>query len=206
VAQLFEKTNNEARILWEDRPLPQTAPHWSALLPLLTRRHYLGGLDPDGFIEHSAISFLNQLLDGRHVSTWTDQQLDEYCRLYNGGWVVCWSPAAIKRFSEWPGVQSSVPVIDDVAGYLFTLQRTERSFALKGRATLIDADSRHITLADVVPNQEGIVVLSMHWQAGLHAAPTRVEIEREPCGNDPIGFIRLRMASPAARVTLMWND
>ncbi len=206
VAKLIDSTTNDARILWEDRPLPRAAPHWSALLPLLTNRYYLGGLDPNGFIEHSAISFLNQLLDGRHISTWTDQQLDDYCRRYNIGWVVCWTPATVKRFAEWDGVHSSYPLVDDVAGYLFTLKRPERSYALKGRATLIHADTQHITLGDVVPDEDGIVVLSLHWQAGLRAAPSRVEIEHEPCGHDPIGFIRLRTASPVARVTLTWDS
>ena len=206
VAKLIEATTDEARILWEDRPLPRTAPHWSALLPLLTGRHYMGGLDPDGFIEHSAISFLNQLLDGRHISTWTDQQLEEYCRRYNIGWVVCWTSATVKRFAEWDGVQTSYPLVDDVAGYLFTLKRSERGYALKGRATLIHADTQHITLGDLVPDESGIVVLSLHWQAGLRATPSRVEIEREHCGHDPIGFIRLRTASPVARVTLTWES
>ncbi|MCI0682915.1 MAG: hypothetical protein L0Y71_12500 [Gemmataceae bacterium] len=206
VARLIEATTKDARILWEDRPLARTTPRWSALLPLLTQRQYLGGLDPDGFIEHSAISFLDQLLEGRHISTWTDRQLEEYCRRYNVGWVVCWTPAAIKRFTEWQGVESSTPLVDDVAGYLFTLQREDRSYALKGQARLLDADPRHITLGDVVPDDDGVVVLSLHWQAGLRAAPSRVQVEREACGHDPIGFIRLRMASPVARVTLTWSE
>ena len=206
VAKLIETTSRDARILWEDRPLPRTVPRWSALLPLLTERPYMGGLDPDGFIEHSAISFLNQLLDGRHISTWTDQQIDQYCRRYNIGWVVCWTSAAVKRFAEWNGVETSVPLVDDAAGYLFTLKRPQPSYALKGQATLLHADAQHITLGDVVPDEDGIVVLSLHWQAGLQATPSRVQVEHEPCGHDPIGFIRLRMASPAARVTLTWDN
>ncbi len=204
VAKLKEVTTGEARVLWEDRPLGRAAPRWSALLPLLTQRSYVGGLDPDGLIEHSAISFLDQLLEGRHISTWTDEQLTEYCRRYNVGWVVAWTPATIKRFTEWDGVEQSVPLLDDVAGYLFTLKRNDHSFALKGHATLIHADARHITLGDVVPDGD-VVVLSFHWQAGLQAAPSRVAVEREVCGHDPIGFIRLRTASPVARVTLTWE-
>jgi hypothetical protein len=205
VATLREATTQEARVLWEDRPLPRAAPRWSALLPLLTQRQFMGGLDPDGFIEHSAISFLDQLLDGRHISTWTDQQLDEYCRRYNIGWVVCWTPAAVKRFSEWDGAEISSPLEDDVAGYLFTLKREQRTVALKGQATMLHADAQHITLGDLVPDGD-TVVLSLHWQAGLQAAPNRVHVEREPCGHDPIGFIRLRMNSPVARVTLTWGN
>lgn len=205
VAKLNEIPYSDARILWEDRPLPRATPHWSALLPLLTKRSYLGGLDPDGFIEPSSISFLDQLLAGRPISSWTDNQLDAYCRRYNIGWVVCWTPAAVKRFSEWDGVESHVPLVDDVAGKLFTLKRQRRTYALKGQATLLHADAQHITLGDVIPDENGVVVLSFHWQSGLRAAPGRVQVEREPDGHDPIGFIRLRMDSPAARVTLTWE-
>ena len=205
VTRITETTSNDARILWEDRPLPRTAPRWSALLPLLTGRHYLGGLDPDGFIEHSAISFLDQQLDGLPIASWSDDRLAEYCQRYNVGWVVAWTPAAIKRFNEWDGVVGSTPVLDDVAGYLFTLKRTNRTFALKGQAKLIHADAQHITLGDLVPEGD-VIVLSLHWQAGLSADPGRVQIEREPCGHDPIGFIRLRTSTPVARVTLTWGQ
>jgi hypothetical protein len=205
VAALVDATTPEARILWEDRALPRHVPRWSALLPLLTQRSYLGGLDPDGFIEHSAISFLDQRLDGRHISTWTDEQLDEYCERYNIGWIVGWSAATIKRFNEWQGVQAATPLVVDVGGYLFTLKRNDRTFALKGQATLIQADTRHITLGDLVPDDDGVIVLSLHWQEGLRAAPGRVQVEREACGRDPIGFIRLRTASPVARLTLTWE-
>ncbi|MCS7047618.1 MAG: hypothetical protein NZO58_14770, partial [Gemmataceae bacterium] len=205
IAKLLEATTPEARILWEDRPASRTASRWAALLPRLTQRQFLGGLDPDGFIEHASISFLDQLLDGRHISTWSDRQLEDYCRRYNVGWVVAWTPAAIKRFQEWPGVQESTPLQDDVPGRLFTLKRTDRGYALKGTATLLHADCRHITLGDVVPNEEGIIVLSFHWQAGLRAAPSRVKVEREDDGHDPIGLIRLRTDGSAARVTLTWD-
>jgi hypothetical protein len=204
VSQLKRVTTTAARILWEDRRLPRTTPRWSALLPLLTERHYLGGLDSDGFIEHSAISFLNQQLDGRPIAVWSDQQLADYCARYNIGWVAAWTPATIKRFSEWDGVADSVPLVDDVAGYLFTLKRPQPSYALKGQATLIHADARHITLGDVVPDGD-VVVLSLHWQAGITADPGRVVVEREASGHDPIGFIRLRTQAPVARVTLTWG-
>jgi len=57
----------------------------------------------------------------------------------------------------------------------------------------------------VIPDENCVVVLGFHWQAGLRVAPGRVQVEREPDGHDPIGFIRLRMDSPAARVTLTWE-
>jgi hypothetical protein len=198
-------TGSEARILWEDIPLPRTAPHWAPLLPFLTQRNYVGGLDPDGTIEHATIGFLNQNLAGLHISRWTDGALEEYCTQYNIGWVICFSPSAMKRFSDWKGAEKTVPVKDETEGFLFTIKRSSPGFALKGQAQLVHADSHHITLANVVPDQ-GVVVLSLHYQAGLRASPSRVHVEREPVALDPIGFLRLRVAGPVARVTLTWGD
>lgn len=205
VKAIADHTSADARILWEDRPLARARPRWSALLPILTGRSYMGGLDPDATIEHSAISFVDQALEGRPIGTWSDQALEDYCRRYNIGWAVCWSPAAIRRFREWEGAVALAEFDDDVPGALFLVKRSPRTFTLKGQARLIHADAHHITLADVVPEQ-GVVVLSMHYQSGLNATPNRVQVEREQCGHDPIGFIRLRVSSPVARIILTWGD
>jgi hypothetical protein len=66
-------------------------------------------------------------------------------------------------------------------------------------------DSHHITLADVVP-EDGMVVLSLHYQSGLQAAPTRVQIEPGQDAADLIPFVRLRVDRPVARVTITWRD
>ena len=50
VTTLAQYTTTEARILWEDRP--GTGSRWTALLPVLTGRTFLGGLDPEGAVEH----------------------------------------------------------------------------------------------------------------------------------------------------------
>lgn len=199
-------TGPEARILWEDVPQPRTSPHWTPLLPLLTGRSFVGGLDPDATIEHSTIGFLDQNLIGTPIGQWPDAALEEYCTQYNIGWAICFSPAAIKRFGEWSGAAKIVDVKDEVPGVLFSMKRPRKSFALKGRAELIHADSHHITLGNVVP-EDGMVVVSLHYQAGMRASPSRVFLEREPVGVlDPIGFLRLRMAAPVSRVTITWND
>ena len=205
VQQIVQRTGTDARILWEDRPLSRQQPHWSALLPVLTGRTYLGGLDPNGFIEHSWISFMDGALQGRPIGTWRDDALEEYCKRYNVGWVIAWSPAVLKRLHEWDGAIPVTELLDDVPGYLFLVKHAPRSYTLKGKANIVHADWHHITLADVVP-ENGVVVMSLHYQTGMRASPSRVQIEREPCGDDPIGFIRLRVAGTVARVTLTWDD
>jgi len=205
VRKIIQHTGPEARILWEDRPLSRQASRWSALLPILTGRSFLGGLDPDAFIDHSTISFIDGALAGRPIATWSDEALEEYCKRYNVGWAIAWSPAVLKRFQEWDGAVTVADLFDDVPGYLFLIKHAPRDFTLKGKAKIIHADGHHITVADVVPDN-GVVVLSLHYQAGMRASPSRVQIEREQCGYDPFGFIRLRVAGPVARVTLTWDS
>jgi hypothetical protein len=204
VKELVRHTSSEARILWEDRALPRSASRWPALLPLLTGRQFIGGLDPDGFLEHSSICLSNQMLEGRPIASWSDAELGDYCARYNVGWVVAWSPDALARFKEWDQAEVLTSLHDAGAGVLFRVQRAHSSFALKGQASLVHADSRYILLGDVIPD-DGVVVLSLHYQAGMRSSPGRVQVEREPSGDDPIGFIRLRLAEPAACVTLTWD-
>jgi hypothetical protein len=196
-------TTPEARILWEEGIDWPDGPGWTALLPILTERPFMGGLDPDGGIEHSHATLKRGVLAGRPVADWSDAELEEFCRRYNLGWVACWSQAAVARFRRWPGAEFLTALPGESAGCLFQLPF--RSFVLKGQARLLHADVEHIALADVVP-EEGQVVLSMHYQSGLTASTGRVQIEREPDPQDPIPFIRLRLTGPVARVVLTWKE
>ena len=200
---LREYTSTDARILWEDRACGRQSSRWSALLPLLTQRAYIGGLDPDGFIEHSAICLMNQSLDRRPIDVWSDEELAEYCRRYNIRWIVAWTPDVIKRFEEWPAASKVKPLVDGDTGWLFEIDRVP-SFALKGKAELLHADGHSITLANVEPHN-GEVVISMHYQAGMRASLTRVQVERADPGDDIIGFVRLRLNERAECVILTWD-
>jgi hypothetical protein len=211
IATLRDLTTTEARILWEDRPgeprasaigASRTA-EWTALLPHLTGRMFLGGLDPESSIEHSYASLVGQTLAGRPLGDWSDAELDDFCRKYNIGWVVAWSPGTINRFRSWNQAVPTDILHDGQEGWLFTLR--PRSFALKGQARLLTANAREIVLADLVPD-DGQVVLSFHYQAGLRATPGRVQVERETDPYDPIPFIRLRVPGPLPQVTLTWED
>jgi hypothetical protein len=202
VEALRKHTSREARILWEDLPGGRDAPHWTPLLPLLTGRAYLGGLEPDACIEHAYAGLVDQSLAGRPVADWGDAELEDFCRRYNIGWAVCWSPGAVTRFGHWKGAKATAPVADQGAGALFTLQ--PRSYFLKGQGRLLSADCQRIALADIIP-EDGKVVLSMHYQSGLVASPGRVQVEREPDPYDRIDLIRLRVPGPVARVTLRWE-
>jgi hypothetical protein len=204
VAAIEQYTTKDARILWEDRKLPRKMSRWSVMLPWRTDRWFLGGVDPDGVLEISSISFLSESLERRKFSDWSDRSLAEYCKRYDVGWAIAWSPSVIERFRRWPGVEREIAVKDDVPGVLFVLKPQGGSFVMKGHAELLEMDTTHIVLANVEP-EGGEVVLNLHYIAGLRGSPSRVQIDAEPSGQDPIGFIRLKMVDRAERLTLTWD-
>ncbi len=203
VDTLIEQTSDDARIVWEDRLRSRQASRWPALLPILTGRSYVGGLDPDGFIEHSSISVINHAVDGRPIAPWTDEKLAEYCRLYNVRWFVAWSPEVIERLEKFPAAKKLAKLVDVDVGWLFEIERTP-NFALKGTAELLEVNGRYIMLGNVVPHH-GEVIVSLHYQAGMRASLPRVQVERAASEDDQIGFVRLRLAVEAKRVTLSWE-
>jgi hypothetical protein len=205
VEALKRQTTADARILWEDKRGRPEVPYWTALLPVLTGRSFVGGLDPRGEIEHGGAGLVNQALRGRPLAQWSDAALESYCKRYNIGWIACWSPEVIVRLQSWKGAVEVARLSDGGPVYLFAVTAAPKSFTLKGQATILHMDSQHITLADVVP-EDGVVVLSLHYQSGLRAAPARVQVDRDEDAADMIPFVRLRLDRPAARVTLTWTE
>jgi hypothetical protein len=203
VAALKAATDPGGRILLEEETSELDCSDWTALLPVLTGRAFLGGLGGDAVIEHGYARLLDQRLAGRPIGDWSDDELDDFCKHYNVNWIACWSPAAVNRLRRWHAVKASLPHFDGGDGCLFTLE--PHSYILKGEARWLSADSQRITLANVVP-AGGKVVLSLHYHRSLHVWPSRVRLEREPDPYDPIPFVRLRLPGPASLVTLSLNE
>jgi hypothetical protein len=197
---LTERTSDDARILWEERPDAPAGEGWTALLPLLTKRSFLGGLDPRAGLDYAYAALAEQKLAGRPLVDWSDDELADFCRRYNVGWIACRTPATAARFRRWP---HALPVGGPEPFTLFALDRP-RSYVLKGQARWVAADADRITLADVVP-EDGKVVLSLHHLSGLRVSPGRVQLEREPDPFDPVPFIRLHLPGPVSRITLQWD-
>lgn len=100
-----ENTDLSGRILFEDqlRLLENTdaeSVHWTPLLPFLLRpeqRLFVGGLYQTAFIQHHKLAAFGDFqLGNRFLDEWTPGEVERYCRTYNVGWVVCWSP--LSRF------------------------------------------------------------------------------------------------------------
>jgi hypothetical protein len=217
-----EQTTPQARILWEDRSFNSPCAHWTPLLSLLTERAYVGGLDAEAGIEYTTNGLVDALLVGKPIRDWKDDELQEYCERYNIGWVACWSPATCERLQKWRGAEQLVCLPSciggETPGYLFRVPRVRHSFALIGSAKWLSADQQHIVLGDVVPQRGGSdtrgekqVLLSLHYQAGMRVAPSRVKLESyrieraDPASEDPTPFVRLWVDEPVTRVTITWE-
>lgn len=220
---LQQHTTSEARILWEDRATSPLVSHWTPLLALWTQRVYIGGLDSDVRIEHTTNGLADAVLMGRPIRDWSDDSLGEYCKRYNVGWIVCWSEAACERLGKWPRTKRTAtlppPGAGAPPGCLFTVRRDSYSYALTGSARWLSADTQRIVLGDVVPQRGGSdnngkkpILLSLHYQAGMRVAPSRVLLDS--CSIEPVNsvpgdarpFVRLWVEEPVTRVTIIWGD
>ena len=111
VEWLRGNTDLSARVLFEDqlRLLEHTdaeSVHWTPLLPDLLgadSRMFIGGLYQTAFIRHHKMAAFGDFqLGDRPIDEWSAGELDDYCRAYNVGWVVCWSPLSRFWFDRYP--------------------------------------------------------------------------------------------------------
>jgi hypothetical protein len=107
------------------------------------------------------------------------------------------------RFQSWSLIEGEREVNENGEGRLFRINRPD-SLVLKGKARIVQLDDERIALADVEP-EDGVVVLSLHYQQGFRIFPNSVVAEREPDSEDPIPRLRLRVPHPMLRVTLTWG-
>jgi hypothetical protein len=206
VEALATRTTTDARILIEDPDVSGPGWNWTALLPPLTGRAFLGGLDGGACVDLTYGGMSRGRLNGRPVTELTDDDLAEVCRVYNLGWVVARTPAAIARWKTW-GRVSEVVRFDDGGDVVLLAIDRPKSFVLSGSATLAQADRRQIVLTDLVASPDGDVLLSFHFQPEMRVAPPTVVLGEARDPKDPTGFIRLRVVSGrgAARVVIRWD-
>jgi hypothetical protein len=211
---ILKYTTPSARILLEDPTRTEPGWNWTALLPHLTGRSYLGGLDPDACFEHAYCGQTAGTLAGRRWERWTDADLNAYCRRYNVGWVLCRSDTAAARWRLHPNAVELGRFQDGGPVVLFEIQR-DRSYILAGQATIARADNKKVVIENLIPedapdpnggpNPVKVVTLSLHHQDGLRVTPNIVHLDRDPDPYDPIPMVRLRMPGPMSRVVLSYG-
>jgi hypothetical protein len=86
----------------------------------------------------------------------------------------------------------------------FELERSH-SFVRSGKAVVERADAERIVLRDLVPDEQGFVRLSFHYQKELRAAPLTVTVEADPDSRDPVPLMKLRLPGPVSRVSIRWQ-
>lgn len=204
VRTIRERTTPDGRILWEDRADEPGSGQWAVLLPELTRRPFLGGLCPDVHTDYLYARLADGRLVNRPISDWTDDELARFCERYNVTRVVCRTPESAARFRQLPGA-AQIAEFPGGAGILFSLDR-RASYVLRGRATVTQMDWKRVALTDLEPDENGVVVLSLHHHAHWRVSPGYAVIERDVDVTDPVPMIRLRLPGPVARVTMTWKD
>ena len=216
VAALRDHTTAEARILWDDTTDHRPGWNWTALLPVLTDRAYLGGLDHEAGMEYSFCGMREGRLNGRQLSLWTDAELAAFCHWYNVGWVVCRGSPAADRWGKLPMARAIARLKEGGQPVtVFALDRP-RSFVLSGSAKWEEATPTRISLTDVTPDASGYVVLSLHHMEGMRIYPSYVNLpdrdrhdatpsSPDPTGRDPINHIKLLVPGPVPRITIVWE-
>lgn len=203
VKTIRECTTPEGRILWEDRVEGARMFGWTALLPELTQRPFIGGLTPDQCVDHLYARLADGKLMNRAVNQWSDDELNRLFQRYNITRVIAWTADSKDRF----GKMSSMRRVSELkeGGIMYAIDRRPGYF-LKGSGLVTQMDWKRVALADVKPDADGVVVISLHHHHQWRVTPGYVTIEKDVDVNDPIPMIRLRLPDPVARVTLTWQD
>jgi hypothetical protein len=204
VKSIRERSTPEGRILWEERSDIGRGAGWSALLPELTQRPFVGGLTTDACVDHLLVRLQDGKLIGRPMQSWTDEELRLFLVRYNITRIIARTQESVDRLQRFKNV-SPVFTFQDNAGIMFAVVDLTPSYFLKGQGKITQMDWKRVALADLVPDENGVVVLSLHHHANWTISPGYVEIERDVDANDPIPMLRLRIPGPVARVTLTWR-
>ncbi|MFO0935029.1 MAG: hypothetical protein U0798_00755 [Gemmataceae bacterium] len=202
---LRDKTDPTARILLDETAFPESVGwNWTALLPRLTERSFLGGLESEACIEPLVCSLRSSSLHQQTDQTQAARDLEAFARRYNIGWVAC-RPESAEHWLSIPGAAeiARIPGTNELVLIRFG---HPHSFITHGKGTWEEANRKRIVLTNVEPDANGIVSLSLHFQEGMRLTPPSVTIEPEKDPFDPTPMIRLRMPGPTSRVTIVWQN
>jgi hypothetical protein len=202
VRTIRERSTPDGRILWEDVAEGGHGSGWTAMLSELTQRPFLGGLSPDVAIDHMQVRLADGKLVGLAIGEWSDSELDRFFARYNVTRIICRTPQSTARFHRLPSATVVAELKDN--GVMFAVDRRP-SYVLSGRGVVTQMDWRRVALSDLEPDENGVVVLSLHHHPNWRVTPGYVTVEKDVDTTDPIPMVRLRLPGPVSRVTMTWR-
>jgi hypothetical protein len=185
------RTTRAGRILVQDsRGHVYFGGHFLGLLPVITEREFIGGVMPDMWIAHHFSDFSDELLFGKDLMSYDEEDLRNYFDLYNIKWVVAWSAKA-KAFFETH--RPSLEKVDQVGVFAIYEVNREPNFFTEGTGR-VSADHNLIRVSGA---SRGGVVLKYHWLETLRCreigdGARELPVEPVKMLDDPIPFIRVR--------------
>jgi hypothetical protein len=190
------------RVLYEEggidvpaMPDPFGGGRFSGLIPLKTGVELIGGPYLKANLTTNFTQFGGGRLFGR--DDWDAEFFKTYARLYRPGFILCWSPHAVRMVSEH--------------GDLFTILAREGPFvfarvdgfggdAIRGSARVEAAPGR-LTVSEMTADLDGYVVLRYHSVPSLQARPAAA-VDEEFAEGDPVPFVRIKPDAGMPEVTL----
>ncbi len=118
------------------------------------------------------------------------------------------SDESLRRWQRYPGARLLWQRQDGQGPLALLEMPRPHSYLLAGRAEKVWGDCDRIVLEEVVPDEQGAVVLSLHYLPGLRVSPSYVRLERapEPQGRTAVDLIRLHLPAPVPRIRLSWDN
>jgi len=186
-----ENTDRRARIMMEETSdagspdNPYGGFYLNSIIPYMLERELIGGPYPGADVLHHRVTFLDGKILLKPVHEMSDDELGDIFSRYNVGWVLSFSPKAVKRFDRADSLMERKADFGPVAAYEVLLPKT---FFLEG-----EGGARAVKDAIEVRvrgKQNDAVVLKYHWVDYLKALPAG-KIEKYPVKGDPVGFIKV---------------
>jgi hypothetical protein len=188
IAWINENTGEEGRILLEDAGEKwgghkYFGGHLPALLPWYAKREFIGGPEPDYYIKHHFVSFVNGRLFGRDIADFSASLLQTYFDTYNIKWIIAWSDKSKAHFRRHAGY---ITYLHSIGDFSFYEVKRRPDFFLQGDGK-IKAQYNRISITEA---SAGEVVIKYHWLETFKTKPA-LKMEPFPALDDPIGFIKI---------------
>lgn len=186
-----KNTTDEARVLFETSPgrIYDDA-HVPGYLAMTTHREFIGG--PYVFMHHA--DFWDGKVFGKPISEFSIDAFSDQLRLYNIGWVVAQSTAAVAYLNQ----HHSLGLVAQHGQFKIFKVHQAHSYFLEGSGKVIQRRLNRIDLDDV---EGDAVTLKYHYAEGMVSNPP-ADLQPVMLPGDPEPFIRILVPPRRISITL----